>query len=252
MRSKYKLLAIIIALLVLAAIQAKAQDPNSPDTVYVDSVFTNTTSAVVPVYFRNDQPLLGMEVTLSPGYNPSVLVLDSLSFVGSRVENLTNRFLTNHPLDTAFTISAFATSEPLIPIGNGLLCNMHFSFSGALDSTLITFDSTTVVDFDVEWSVTFSDSNAVAFHPQYRPGFLYINGSICCIGNRGNVDSDPNDFSNILDLNFLINRIFRFGAEPLCFEEADVNGDGFSANILDLNFLINRIFRFGAAPGPCP
>ena len=72
----------------------------------------------------------------------------------------------------------------------------------------------------------------------------------CCIVNRGDANNDGND-ANILDLTFLVNRIFRFGPAPACYREADVNSDGNSGNILDLNFLVNRIFRFGPAPGPC-
>ena len=253
MRSKYKLLAVIVSLLVLAALSARAQDPNSPDTVYVDSSFTNTSIGVVPVFFSNDQPLLGLEVTLKHNNDPSLIVLDSVSFVGSRVEYLTSRFLTNHLFDSAFTISAFPLSEPLIPVGNGLLCRMHFSYSGALDSTLITLDSATVTNLDVEWSVTFSDSTATPFHPQFQRGYLYINSSVCCIGNRGNVNNDPQDLVNILDLTYLVNRIFRNGPVPVCPEEANLNDDPNElVNILDLVFLVNRIFRSGPAPGPCP
>ncbi|HEX2897341.1 MAG TPA: thrombospondin type 3 repeat-containing protein [candidate division Zixibacteria bacterium] len=72
----------------------------------------------------------------------------------------------------------------------------------------------------------------------------------CCISNRGDVNYDGTD-ANILDLNFLVNRIFRGGVNPGCPSEADVNSDGTSGNIVDLNFLVNRIFRGGAAPGAC-
>jgi len=254
MRSRYKLLAVIVSLLVLAALSARAQDPNAPDTVFVDSIHTNTSTGIVPVFFSNDELLAGLEVTIKHNQNPSLITLDSVSFVGSRVEYLVSRFLTNHPAESAFTISAFPFSEPLIPVGSGLLCRMHFSFSGALDSTLIVLDSATITNLDVEWSVTFStdDTALDPFHPRFQRGYLYINSSICCIGNRGNVNSDPQDVVNTLDLVYLVNRIFRFGPVPACPEEADVNSDGNSGNILDLTFLVNRIFRFGPSPGPCP
>ena len=72
----------------------------------------------------------------------------------------------------------------------------------------------------------------------------------CCQGIRGDVNGDGTDAS-ILDLVFLVDRIFRGGDPPGCSNEADVNGDGISASILDLVFLVDRIFRGGAAPGPC-
>ncbi|MEE8404874.1 MAG: CHRD domain-containing protein [candidate division Zixibacteria bacterium] len=72
----------------------------------------------------------------------------------------------------------------------------------------------------------------------------------CCQGIRGDVNGDGDD-ATILDLVFLVDRIFRGGGPADCSEEADVNGDGTSASILDLTFLVDRIFRGGVAPGPC-
>ena len=72
----------------------------------------------------------------------------------------------------------------------------------------------------------------------------------CCITPRGDVNSDGNN-ANILDLTYLVDRIFRGGPPALCPKEADVNSDGNTSNILDLTFLVDRIFRGGPAPGPC-
>lgn len=74
--------------------------------------------------------------------------------------------------------------------------------------------------------------------------------SVCCVNPRGDLNGDGMN-ANIIDLNFLVNRIFRGGPAASCPEEADVNSDGTPSNIVDLNFLVNRIFRGGAAPGPC-
>lgn len=72
----------------------------------------------------------------------------------------------------------------------------------------------------------------------------------CCISPKGDVNNDGAN-ANILDLNYVVNRIFRGGAPAACASEADVNSDGTSSNILDLNFLVNRIFRSGPSPGAC-
>jgi hypothetical protein len=72
----------------------------------------------------------------------------------------------------------------------------------------------------------------------------------CCIVNRGDCNNDGTD-ANILDLTFLVDRIFRGGPPAVCPEEADVNSDGATSNILDLTFLVDRIFRGGPPPGPC-
>ena len=72
----------------------------------------------------------------------------------------------------------------------------------------------------------------------------------CCIGNRGDLNGDGAS-SNILDLTYLVDRIFRGGPLSDCPNQGDVNGDGSSSNILDLTYLVDRIFRGGPLPPPC-
>ena len=81
-------------------------------------------------------------------------------------------------------------------------------------------------------------------------GAGYWQGFGCCVGIRGDVNSDGADAS-ILDLTFLVDKIFRGGPLPDCDEEADVNSDGMPASILDLTFLVDKIFRGGPLPGGC-
>ena len=74
----------------------------------------------------------------------------------------------------------------------------------------------------------------------------------CCLFTSGDANGDGTD-SNILDLTFLIDFIFRSSGDPgSCPGESDVNGDGASSNILDLTFLVDFIFRSGPATGACP
>jgi hypothetical protein len=104
------------------------------------------------------------------------------------------------------------------------------------------------------------NANAVFKVRRYAPDYSGLSGhdltpqgpiEICCIGMRGDVNGDGDD-ANTLDLNFLVNYIFRGSGDPGgCPEESDVNGDGNPANILDLNYLVNYIFRGGPAPGGC-
>jgi len=77
-----------------------------------------------------------------------------------------------------------------------------------------------------------------------------IGNACCCIVNRGDVNGDGAD-ANILDLTFMVDRIFRGGPPSGCPKEADVNSNGSNPDVVDLTFLVDRIFRGGAAPGPC-
>ena len=84
----------------------------------------------------------------------------------------------------------------------------------------------------------------------FPPGEIRGQLGSCCQGNRGDINGDGVD-ANILDLTFLVDRIFRGGDPAGCSNEADINSDGNASNILDLTFLVDRIFRGGDAPGPC-
>ncbi|MCH7689655.1 MAG: hypothetical protein IIA17_01245 [candidate division Zixibacteria bacterium] len=74
----------------------------------------------------------------------------------------------------------------------------------------------------------------------------------CCQGIRGDMNGDNSASSDILDLTYIVDLIFRGGSDIACSEEGDVNGDGVAGNILDLTFLVDIIFRGGPQPGPCP
>jgi len=69
----------------------------------------------------------------------------------------------------------------------------------------------------------------------------------CCVGRRGDVNGDGKSGSDVLDLTFLINAIFRGGPEPSCDYEADIDADGTPSTVLDMTYLINNIFRGGAS-----
>lgn len=63
-------------------------------------------------------------------------------------------------------------------------------------------------------------------------------------------DANNDGTVNILDVNILVNRIFRGGPLPNPLLAGDANCDG-RVNILDLNFLISYVFRSGSLPS-CP
>jgi hypothetical protein len=75
--------------------------------------------------------------------------------------------------------------------------------------------------------------------------------SSCCVELRGNVNNDATNI-NVLDLTYLVDRIFRGGPPLPCAMEADLNADGTVPSVLDLTYVIDYIFRGGADPLPCP
>ncbi len=71
-----------------------------------------------------------------------------------------------------------------------------------------------------------------------------------CCDLRG--DIDRNGTLDIADLVFLVDFMWLGGAEPACFELADINGDGQRADIADLVHFVNYMFLDGPDPVPCP
>ncbi len=63
----------------------------------------------------------------------------------------------------------------------------------------------------------------------------------------GDVSSDGK-FQGIIELNYLVNFIFRGGAPPPDFRPADLDGLAGFHGILELNYLVNYIFRGGLFP----
>lgn len=118
---------------------------------------------------------------------------------------------------------------------DGITFNFGWIFLGdeSIDSTTKRFDS----------RENLSIANRPVLTVNYTP-------PPCCIGNRGDINNDLTD-SNILDLTFLVDFIFRGGPPASCSNEADFNSDGTPANILDLTYLVDFIFRGGPSTGPC-
>lgn len=63
----------------------------------------------------------------------------------------------------------------------------------------------------------------------------------------GDVDGNG-EYQGILELTYLVDRIFRGGPPPPIPQAADVNGSGGNADILDLTYMVDHIFRGGPAP----
>lgn len=255
MRINVKILSIIIAVLILAAVTSNSQpngiDPNVRDTIIISSSSTfSANSGSVPVYFFNDEPLVGIEMTLT--YNSPDILVDSFSFIGSRLEAYSlkdaDQISTN-----SITIYAFALDENLVGTGDGLLGTLYLSFVPNISSQTVNIDTLTITISDREFSTAFSDENANAFTPVVIPGALTIEPGGCCLGDRGNVDNSPDDVLDIGDLVYLVNYMFNSGPAPFCSAESNVDAStDDQTDISDLVYIVNYMFSSGPPPLSCP
>ncbi len=77
--------------------------------------------------------------------------------------------------------------------------------------------------------------------PEWNGPVCFLIGGNCCQGIRGNADNDSTDFIDILDLTLLVEYLYYNGKAPICFTEADLNGDNI-INMSDIMFLSDYIF----------
>ena len=168
-------------------------------------------------------------------------------------------------LDTGITISGTARDSAGSPVSNvdvsAIVSSSGDTIFTPLDNTGLTGTYQILVPPDVynliyipEPPTLLNDTvllNSVSIVHDTTINIQFSSGlPACCIGNRGDLNNDGTDV-NILDLTFIVDRIFRGGPPPVCPKEADVNSDGVSANILDLTFVVDRIFRGGPPAGAC-
>jgi len=254
LKSFWSILTFGLALVALSPVANAAIwifDPGLGDTVRIDSVTSyNTGSAVVPIYFYNDEPLAGIEVTVN--IQSTNITVDSFSWVGGRANGAgTIRDIEIFAAHSV-TIVTVPLTDPLIPAGTGLLGKLYVHYPTGIPDETAFIDSTTIVNGLIVYQTSFSDASASRFIPQFRRGAIAIRQG-CCLNRRGNTNGDANDATNIIDITFLVNYFFKQGPAPVCRQEANVNGDAKeSVNIVDLTFLVIYIFKGGAQPPLCP
>ncbi|MCK4301749.1 MAG: hypothetical protein KAW91_03195 [candidate division Zixibacteria bacterium] len=242
------LAVLLISAVAFETCAAQSGDPGLPDSVYVDSVVSLTSdNGILPVYIVNDQPLSGLELTMT--FDSPDVHIDSFSFVGGRLEGISAASWMT--IDTVVTVYCIAYSD-LIPIGSGLMGALYVGYQPSVGTQLVTFDTVSIAGSQVEYSTMFSDATSAMFRPQFVPGYLSIVVGSCCLGDRGNIDNSPDDFVDISDLVYLVEYMFEDGPTPACMDEANLDADpGGGVDISDLVYLVDFMFLSGPPPKPC-
>lgn len=249
----------ILIVVCLGATSPKAgtfiQDPGVPDTLMIDSVRVVIPSPVIriPINFFNDEQLAAMEVTIK--HSSNLIAFDSASFAGGRVAYLGGMDHGYRLLSNAITMYALVTTEPLIGVGGGLFATVYCHPVGTITPQVISIDTITVLDVDIEYSTSFSDAVVDQIRPQVKHGHIDFQNT-CCVANRGNVDNSPDDIVDIADLQYLIDFLMATPGSkpPECAEEANVDGspDG-TIDVSDIAYLVDYLMLGNVASfPPCP
>ncbi len=165
---------ILLALLLFphSAGLALGDDPGNPDTCQVEclNVTLLEQQVVVGVSVYNDEDLGGVAIPLVFGYSPSDVVCDSVSFVGTRVEDAEYR---GASVDTAnYKLVFYAVYiDSDLTSGDGVVANLYFTTGPDWDSTLCVqidttfYPPTTILEFTPR-------ASGQALHPKFKKGCL--------------------------------------------------------------------------------
>jgi len=265
----YKILiSFLFPLLVIAATNAKA-DPTIGGSIFLDHINTYQ-PGYIPTWVEANAPLV-FHLGASNSTGGAVLIMRSAFEINSPDGAVWQ------PIDGAWTSALNWNS---LFDGGVLASEFSANGSGADTASFVTFNlqgpgfpnATSAVAWTIstqvdasqvgkilcldsvvdargnDWLWTINSGNIT---PTWSGPHCFAIESDCCQGIRGDVNGDGTN-SNVLDLNYLVNRIFRAGPLPPCALEADLNGDGTSGNITDLNYLVNFLYRGGPAGVACP
>jgi len=192
--SKSAILSVLTATAVLLCCSTVfGFDPGMPDTVSIDSVVAFVSSgAVVPIRFVNDEPLAAIQIAIT--LPRTVVRLDSLSFVGSRVEEGFTSGLVFNEDSSKVAIIVSSTSQQVIPVGSGIFARAYFSWPVSTSPQLLTIDSARwLPDPQLEYYTYFVTTGPQELLPQFRKGCIDIKAdpvrpdSLWIVSNEGNV-----------------------------------------------------------------
>jgi hypothetical protein len=161
-------------------------------------------------------------------------------FQGGRMEHIqTSAFKVGDWPPKFYLYAVNVHGEDPMPPGNGLLATFVFT---VFDTGRICLDTT--------WcppaTQTHFFMDAQAYCPVFRPrNFVVAN----CAYSSGDPNYDGT--TNLVDVVYLINYIFRDGTAPCVESSGDMSCDGV-VNLVDIVYLIGYLFVGGPPPGYCP
>lgn len=167
---KNTVLTYIAIFLLLPAVSLAQYAKSESDTVWVDSIITHSgQETIMEINFINSDTLKAIDIFL--GFDNPELIVDSISFVGSRVPDV---FLQLVEIDTNLAnihIGTINFEDEYVPPGKGLFASIFISVPDMFEDQQLSFDTA----FIQTGALLFVDINHVTSVPVFVAGLLTNN-----------------------------------------------------------------------------
>jgi hypothetical protein len=151
--------------------------PSYEDSVWIATVPATTgSSVIVPVYFKNNELLSGVQMPFQ--WNSNQVTLDSITFDGTRVGYVDTKPVAIDNANHRAQFGVFTIFTPFINPGRGLLAKLHFSVSASATTSFVKIDSTTIMMNHL----VFTDTTGMSINPTFIYGGIVIDsisGYVC-------------------------------------------------------------------------
>jgi len=195
------------------------------------------TTVEMVIHARNTVPLQSLRIPIEYGGSLN-LAYSSYSTEGCRTDYFDQKkMISFDPIYKRLTFSLLniESTTPNLEAGAGPVLKVYFTIPAGA-----TPDQSTLIEFDGYMSYMPMFYGPVL---NYSPEF--INALITLDYLCG--DADYSGAVNLLDVNYMINYLYKSGAEPIPAASGDPDTSG-SCNLLDVTYLINYLYKFGPPP----
>lgn len=215
------------------------------DTFYIETSFGVPGSQVrVDISASNTLPIHQFIIPFSwdGEFN---LQWDSASKVGLRTEyfeEMAANAIGSTSRSYRLTSTTFSNPAMDLPEGTGPILSLYFTIPWG-----VTGGPNPIVIQPVGSKMPLFLSSCLTYTPGSVDGAVSLS---CCNGITGDIDGSPDQLMTILDVTFLVDYLFREGAEPECLDEANVDGE-MGIDVLDITYLVAFLFQSGPLPVMC-
>jgi PKD repeat protein len=133
----------------------------------------NQEDVVVQIVQSNTDTLSQIWVPLI--FDPDVIQLDSVSFIGSRAEYFDIQYDSVNNEEGSLLIGCVALSpDNYLEQGQGFLANLYLRVEDVIPPDQMIFDTTTVTIDETEYVLSYINDVAEPYYPDFAPGSLYV------------------------------------------------------------------------------